>query len=883
MELVRILASRFTDIFRSRKLDRELQEELEFHIDMETEENLRRGMSPEEARRQARITLGGVDRVREECRSGRGFPFLSDTIQDIRFGTRLLLRNPIFAFAAIATLTLGIGANTAVFSVVNAAMPRPLPFDKPEELIKVATNTKSYMSFTAHIGMDFQTLRGDSVNTVDIARYHTQQVNLSGREGAERIRIGRVSDNLFSMLGARASTGRLFRQGDEQPEAEPIAVISDGLWKRRFGSDPDILGRTLALNGIIYTIVGIAPANTFPQELNFDLWIPLPIRETGVGMIGGVNIIGRLKPDINIQAAQTELDRSYQETMKSWSPTLLKELSPHIIAVKWENELTDETRSTLFLFLGVTGAVLLIACANIANLLLARTIAREEEMRLRAALGAGRIRIFRQLLTESLLLALLGGGLGLVITFWTRGLLITLVSKNLTYIESMPLDWRVFGFALSISAVTAIIAGVVPAWRAACFSPSLTPNEGQRATTSKGLRAIFRLFVAAEIALVITLLVSSGLLLKTFLFLQKVDLGYQPENILSVAVDPSAAKYPNVADRVAYYEQVLERLKTIPGIEAAGIATSIPLGGLTATISGIGIEPEGSMEAIQINDSIGFAQVSEDYFRTMTIPLLEGRFFSYSDIGNSTDVAIVDSLLSRRYFAGESPIGRRIIFNKSPLTIVGVVGEIKISQLNKEVRPQIYTPYFFQKIPSNFQPVWMTIVARASKDPMKLAGLIRQVLESVDPDQPAFNVMTLEEVILTPILRQRTRSFVVGAFTALALLLAFIGIYGVVSFSVTRRIREIGIRMAFGATRANIILMILRETMITCAFGIVIGAACAVAAGRFLSSLLYGVKATDPATFVIAIIFVTAVVFAAGFIPAYRAASADPSTCLRHE
>ena len=880
MERIRIFASRFAGLFRSWKLDQELKEELEFHLDMQTEENLRKGMNPKEARRQAQIGLGGIDQIREECRDRRGFQFLANSFQDIRYGSRLLMRNPVFAFTAIATLALGIGANTAVFSVINAAMPRPLPFDQPDELIKVAHNWPEFRveaSFN-HVGLNFQELRQDAMNTVEIARYHMQQVNLGGKEGAERISIGRVSDNFFSMLKMRTSTGRLFQPGDDQPEAEPIAIISNGLWKRRFGGDPDVLGRSLTLNGIVYSIVGVLPTDNLPLELNVDLWIPLPVRESGFNLVGGIYVIGRLKPDINIQAAQTELNRAYQETIKSRT----RKSDDYLSIVKWENELSKETRSSLFLFLGVTGIVFLIACANIANLLLARTITREEEMRLRAALGAGRIRIFRQLLAESLLLALIGGGLGLALTFWTRGLLITLVSKNLTYISSIPIDWRVFGFMLLVSAATAIIAGVVPAWRAACFSPSLSMNEGRRSTTGKGLRAVFRLFVAAEITLVLTLLISSGLLLKTFMFLRQINLGFESENILTVAVDPAAAKYPDASARTDYFEQVLERLQTIPGIDAVGITTNLPFGGLTSSISGE-ISVEGPEETPS-NAVFGYAHVSEDYFWTMNIPLLEGRFFSHFDKGNAAEVAIIDHSFARRYFAGKNPIGRQITgAGKDPLTIIGVVGEIKTYQM-AEASPQMYRPYFQRS--AIFAPVWITIVARASqksKDPMKLAGLIRQALQSVDPDQPAFDVRTLQDLTLNTIQRQRVRSYVVGAFTALALLLAFIGVYGVVSFSVNRRVHEIGIRMALGATRAGIVKLIFWENMITCAFGIVFGAVGAIAVGRLLASLLYGVTAYDASTFAMAIVFVAAVVFAAVLIPAYRAASAEPAACLRHE
>ena len=882
MERIRVLASRFAALFRSEKLDRELKEELEFHLDMLTEENIQRGMSPEEARRSARISLGGIDQVREECAERRGISWISDSIRDIRFGARLLVRNPVFAVAAIATLGLGIGANTAIFSIINAAMPRPLPFERPEELVKVAKNWPEFnteMSFF-HRGIYFQELRQHSEAAIDVARYHIKQANLSGSEGAERIIIGSVSDNYFSMLRMRAFAGRLFQAGDGQPEAEPVTVISYGLWQRRFGGDNAVLGRTLTLDGIIYSIAGILPADySLPGEASADLWIPMPIRESGFDLMGGFIIIGRIKPDHNIQTAQIVLDRAYQETIKA----RVRKSDDYLVAVKWENELAQETRSSLFLFLGVVGAVLLIACANIANLLFARTIAREDELRLRAALGAGRIRIFRQLMTESMLLALLGGGLGFLLTLWTKGFLITIVSENLVSIPSLPVDLRVFGFTLLVSAVTAVIAGVVPALRAAFFAPSLSINEGRRATTSKGLRAIFRLFVTLQIALVLTLLISSGLLLKTLLLLRQIDPGFRPENILTIAVDPSASKYPDDRARMAYFEQVMERLQTIPGIESAGITTYLPFGSSSMTVGGGDMAVEGSEEVIPISEHLNFARVSEDYFRTMNIPLLEGRLFSRFDGENAPCAVIIDSSFTRRYFKGKSPLGLRITgFGKEPLTIIGVVGEIQNYQLGEIAKPQIYTSYLQSS--SITTPIWMNIVVRGSGNkPMQLAAPIRQALQSIDPDQPAFNIKTLEDLVGDSLRRQRIRSFVVGAFAALALLLAFVGIYGVVAFSVNRRVHEIGIRMAFGATRANILIMILRETMLTCVFGVILGVGGAFAAGRILASLLYGVTATDPVTFVLATVFVIAVVLAAGFIPAYHAASADPADCLRHD
>ena len=823
--------------------------------------------------------------MRDEKRENCCITWISDSIRDIRYSAHMFLRNPFFAFAAIVTLALGIGANAAIFSVINAATPRPLPFDQPDKLIKIAYNwpeAKVEMQFV-HSMLNFHELRKYSESVVDIARHHIKQVNLSGSEGAERIVIRRVSDNFFSMLRVQAFVGRLFVMGDEQPEAELVAVISHGLWERRFGGDPDIIGHTLALDGTIYSIIGILPPGyRFPgTEAPADLWIPMPIREDGISLVFTntvIEIIGRLKTGYNIQTAQTELDRAYQETLKARP----YKSDDYLVAVKWENELAEETRRSLFLFLGVVGGVLLIACANIANLLLARTIAREDELRLRVALGAGRIRIFRQLMTESLLLALLGGGLGFLFTFWTKGLLVALVSQNLVSIPSLPVDLRVFGFTLLVSVATAIIAGVVPAWRAACFSPSLSINDGQRATTRKSLRAIFRLFVTVQIALVLTLLISSGLLLKTLLHLRQIDPGFRPDNILTIAVDPAASKYPNDRARAAYFEQVLERLKTITGIESVGITTYLPFGRGSMSVTG-SVESEGLEEEILLNEGIHFARVSEDYFRTMSIPLLEGRWFSRFDNENTPRVAIIDSSFARRYFGEKSPLGRRIrAFEKEPLTIIGVVGEIRNHHLIEGARPQIYTSYFQGS--TNTTLIFMTIAARGSgKNPMQLAAPIRQVLQSIDPDQPAFNVRTLEDLIGDTLRRQRIRSLIVGAFAALALLLAFIGIYGVVSFSINRRIREIGIRMTFGATKADIVKMILRETMITCAFGIILGTSAAIATGRFLASLLYGVTAYDSATFSVAILFIAVVVFAAGFIPAYRAASTEPADCLHYE
>ncbi len=872
-ECIRIFLSRLAALFRRGYLDEELDKELGFHLEMQIRANLGNGMNQEKARCDALRSIGGMDQIKEVYRDRRGLRFLEDFLQDLRYGFHILCRNPLFGLAAVLTLALGIGANTAIFSVVNAVLLHPLHFFHPEELVLISAN-RAGGSGMLLFGPEFQEFYRQAKIMPEIAAYGIRQANMSGGENAERVMVGNASTGFFPLLGVRTQIGRNFISGEDQAGAGQVAILSDHLWKSRFGGDPTVLGRFLSLDGAGYAVIGILPASfDIPGQPQIDLWTPAQLdKKDKYGQALSYTLIGRLKPIDRIQAAQAELDRIYQ------TRPVRRRYEMHVSLSKWEEEIAKDARLPLFLFLGTVWVVLLISCANIANLLLARAATREKEMAIRAALGARRLRIVRQLLTESLLIALLGGGLGFAATFWAARPLSLLVSNNLVRIPGIPIDQWVLSFALLISLATALAVGIAPALQISRVSVGPSLNEGNRSTSDPGFHRTRRLFVALEIALVVVLLVGAGLLLKTLLNLQQINPGFQPGSILSMYVDLTPSKYPTARSQAAYFEQALERLKTVPGIESVGANACLPFGNFN--LVGSGIEIEGLAEATPENELITINPVSDGYCRTLHIPLLHGRSFTSDDRGNSAGVAIIDDAFAHRYFPNRDPVGRQIkVLLKRSWTIVGVVGDVRQYPIEKNAKPQIYIPYLQSPYPIPF----MSIVARCARDPIKLGAFARDALKNIDPDQPAFDIKTLEDRVSGSLNKRKINSTVVGSFAALALLLAFIGIYGVVSFSVSRRTHEIGVRLALGADKSDVLRMILKDSMGTCIVGLLLGTAWALAATRVIATMLYGVSATDGAIFITALLFVAAVVLLASYIPARKAAMLDPARSLRYE
>jgi predicted permease len=871
-EHVRVFLSRFVALFRREHLDRELEDELEFHLEMQIQNNLQNGMNMEEARRAAMSALGGLDQVKEACRDKRSLRFVEDFIQDFRYGFRILYRNPVFALTAVLTLALGIGANTAIFSVVNAVLLHPLPFAHSEDLVQIKANWAGFGINPLFDGSEFLAFYENAKEMPEIAAYSADQGNLSGTEGAERVMVGRASTGFFPLLGVQPAMGRIFVSGEDQPGTAAVALLSNDLWKKHFGGNPAILGASLLLDGAAYSVIGILPAFfDIPNQPKIDIWKPVQLNKTDkYGQRSPVALIGRLKPSGKIQAAQAELDSIYQAIHKSRT-------QDRVVVSKWEEAITQDARLPLLLFLGAVGFVLLIACANVANLLLTRAATREREMAIRAAVGASRMRIVRQILTESLLIALVGGGLGLVLTIWARVPLCSLVSKNLVRIPVIPVDRWVLGFTLSLSLGTTIVAGIAPALQISRAAIGEFLKEGRRSAIGPALYQTRRLFVAMEIALVVVLLTGSGLLLKSLLILRQIDPGFQSENILSMSIDLTSSKYPTSRAQSAYFEQALELLKTHPGVESVAASACLPFGNFTMTATGI--EIEGLTRETPDDESISIAPVSDGYFRTMHIPLLQGRLFAPSDGEKSGGVAILDNNMVRRYFSNQNPIGRQINLFKHRWTIVGVVRDVYQHEFERKQEPQIYLHYLQLPYPIPR----MSIVARCSRNPMELAAQVRDVLKGIDPDQPAFDIMTLKDRLSGSLRGRRTNFSVIGSFAALALLMAFIGVYGVVSFSVSRRAHEIGIRMALGASKSNVLVMIIRESMSICLVGLLVGVAGALLATRIISSLLYKVSATDPLIFAAALLFVSVVVLIASYIPARRVATTDPARSLRYE
>ncbi|HVG21686.1 MAG TPA: ABC transporter permease [Blastocatellia bacterium] len=805
---------------------------------------------------------------------------MDTVVQDLRYGVRTLLKNRAFTAVALLALALGIGANTAIFSVVNAVLLRPLPYAEPEQLVLVQANNPQQKIKQAPTSLpDFLDWRERNSSFEQVAAFSRWSTVLTGGEEPERLPTGFVSDNFFSTLRAKPILGRTFSDGDDLPGAEPVVVVSSGLWKRRFGSDAALVGQTVTLSGKSSTVIGVAPDLFNDLVGRIDVWIPLARNTDDWPRDNrGLSVVGRLKPGVSLKQADAEmsaiaaqLQQSYPKSNAGWGAN---------VASLHESTVGD-VRAPLLILLGAVCLVLLIACANVANLLLARAASRQKEVALRMALGATRSRLIRQLLTESVLLSVGGGAFGLLLAVCGIKLLISISPDDIPRVSEINLDSRVLVFAGGISLLTGLIFGLAPAFQASKLNLNESLKEGGRGSSEGGHRNRVRsMLVVSELALALVLLVGAGLLIKSFIRLQSVNPGFNPENVLTVGLSLPPSRYRLPGPRVAFFDQLMSRLEALPGAQSAGLTLNLPLngGGISAwhgvVLGGHPITPE---ETTQTENRI----ISPSYFRTLGIPLLKGREFAAQD--NRQDaphVVAVSDTLARRLWPGEDPIGKRIQFgHDEPFDreVVAVVGDIKRFGLESSEDMATYIPYA--------QQPWtdMVIVARAASDPTSLAAAIKGAVQAVDKDQPVHNIKTLETVITNSTSQRRFNLLLLGVFASVALVLAAVGIYGVMSYSVTQRTHEIGIRMALGATPSDVLRLVVGHglTLTLAGIGIGIGAACAVT--QVLESLLYGVSATDPLTFAGTALLLASVALMASFIPARRATRVDPMIALRHE
>jgi putative ABC transport system permease protein len=879
------LPLRFRSVFLKSRVEQELSDELRFHLEELIEEKVAKGMMPRDARYAALRELGGVDQIKEECRDMRRVSYIENFLQDVRYGLRQLRRNPGFTAVAVLTLALGIGANTAIFSVVNAVLLRPLPFVHPEQLVQVFQALPQQSITGAGVSYpNFIDWSRQSRVFKEIAAVRRGAFTLTGKGEPTYVNTANVTSSLFSLTGARPISGRTLLLEDDKPGAEPVVVMSEGLWRQRFGSDPSVVGTAIVLDKDPFTVVGIMPGDfRFPyQHPAVQLWIPIsqdPVFKDLFQRRAGHyldTVIGRLKPGVSLAQAQTEfsaimdrLAQEYPDANRGWSVRL----------VPLHRQLVGNVRAGLLIALGAAGMVLLIACANVGTLLLARAVNRSREICVRTALGASRMRITRQLLTESVLLSLSGGVAAVLIGYWADRVLMQFLPGDFPQIHETRVDVWVLAFTLVLSILAGIVFGLAPALHSSKGTLQESVKEGSWGS-SEGRRGrnLRSALVVSEVALATLLLIATGLLLRSFERLQNVDLGFNPEHLLRADVSLPKSQYSKADQWVSFFGSLVDGLKAQPGVLGGAVALPLPPSGSGFSF-GFAIEGRTPTEPGE-GPSANYSAVSPDYFHVMQIPLLQGRLFTEHDTPVSPKVCIISESMARRYFPQEDPLGKRLTFGyqaRVAREIVGVVRDVRQTSLTELHDPVMYVPY-------TQDPWWaMAIVLRGVGSPAALATELRAQVHTLDKDLPVADVQPLTQEIYESSAQPRFRTLLLGLFGLMALVLAAAGIYGVVSYDVGHRSHEFGIRMALGARRGDLLKQVLKEGMALTAMGLGVGLAGAWFASRAIASLLFEVNARDLATFVTSAVLLAGVALFACLVPARRATKLDPMVALRYE
>ena len=809
---------------------------------------------------------------------------MNQLVRDLRQGIRMLRRNSGFTAVALLSLALGIGANTAIFSLVNAVLLRPLPFSQPERLA-VVWEDASFVGFPHNTPApaNYWDWKNQNHTFKDMAAISDKNFNLTGMGEPERVAAESVTANFFPLLGVSPLIGRTFSQEEDREGPNKVVVLSYGLWQRRFGREKDVVGKEILLNGQKYSVIGVMPARFQFIEKDVGLWVPMAFGPQDLANRSAhfLTVFGRLKDGVTIDQAQADI-KTIMSRISRDHPDEAAQLGAYVIPLR--EEVSGDVRRPLIVLLAAVGFVLLIACANIANLLLSMSASRKKEIAIRTALGAGRLRVARQLITESLLLACSGGLIGLLVASWCFGFLQRLIPDSLSLLTSLKLDTPVLLYTLLISLLTGLIFGAAPALQAGKtdLTEALKANSGRGGFG--GNRKLRSIMVVAEVALALMLLVGAGLLLQTFYRLRSQDIGFRAENVVRLQTILPKSKYSTFSKRIQFYDQVLEQIEGFPNVLTAGYTTTVPLVWKGGT-NGFYVEGR-AVKTGEVNDAT-HRIVTSQYLQTMGIPLRAGRYFEKTDTAQSLPVAIVNETMARNYWPNESAIGKRFRIpteDRVPkwLTIVGIVSDVKNMGIDAPVKQEMYVPVT-QSAEDFYYYAPQDLVIRVKSDPLKIVPDVRSVIQKVDPDQPVSNITTMEDILGEEVAQRKLGTTLLTCFAALALLLASLGIYGILSYLVVQSTPEIGVRLALGAKPQTIFGWILKRGMGLALLGICIGLIGAFALTRVMTSLLFGISATDPFTFAIVSAILLSVAFLACSIPGLRAMKVDPVVALRYE
>jgi putative ABC transport system permease protein len=882
------LASLFRNLFHKQENERELDREVTSYLDLLTEENIQSGMAPEAARRAARLELGGVEQVKEQVREVRAGVWLETVFQDVRYGVRVLRSNPGFSLLVVITLALGIGANSAIFSVVYGVLLRPLPYSHGGQL--VVLHQQATHAHLAEVPFSYKELVDyrEQNHTLDaVVEYHSMVFLLLGDDSAERVQTAVVSPNFFDVLGVKPLLGRAFLASDESPNADAVLVLSYEYWQRHQGGDPNIVGKVFHMNNRPHTVIGVLPpVPQYPAEN--DVYMPTsqcPVRSSAAFKDNRkarmMTVFGRLKSGVLLQTARADLSTVARQIESAYPETYPKAYGYSMAAAPLREDMTRRARSTLLVLLGAAGFVLLIACANVANLMLARLLKRERELAVRSALGATRARLIRQLLTETVLLSLAGGALGLELAYPTLALLVRFAAHFTTRASEVRVDGVVLVFTAVVSVLSGLLFGFAPALSSGNqVSNALKQGSGQ-ATSGRGRQRLRAGLVVLQIAVSFVLLIGSGLMIRSFLKLVSVDPGFRSDRVLTLNLSPNFSRYTQNAQSLALGDNILRSIRSVGGVESAALGSSFPFSpvALTGGPGNVGFEIEGrAVSKGDLQPLVDTTAVSPGYFETIRQPLLRGRSFADHDDANAVKIAVINQTMAHHRWPSEDPVGKRITFDegKTWIMITGVVGDVKEYGLDRPIGDELY-------IPINQSGFAGSLVVRTTGDPTSIAPLLRKALHDVDPQLAVDQVDTIERRQHESLASPRITTILLGIFAGLALVISASGIAGIMALTVSQRTRELGIRLALGQPKRSLVRMVVRQGLAVALAGTALGLTGAIVLGRLLSSLLYDTSPTDIFTFAAVSLLFIAVAGLACFVPARRVTLIDPFIALRQE